>query len=183
MAEVENHQIWCWARLYAPPIGVCQEKGFSSASSNPCNGLRKSIIPSDVPENHCQVRFSNSLHLLGFATTAFLSLREVRWISSIAARTSWKSPAKVISVPLEHSTQPDLVRAKPAFQIKDELKCLVEIRLNLSHKIPAYHRTPQGRQWGMSQPSWTKCSSRKPAFHLFFARLQGKLTTPTKSAK
>ena len=39
----------------------------------------------------------------------------------------------MISVPLEHSTQPDLVRAKPAFQIKDELKCLVEIRSNLSY--------------------------------------------------
>ena len=53
------------------------------------------------------------LYLFGFSTTAFLSLREVRWISSMAVRRSLKRWAKVISTPEERSIQPDLLASNP----------------------------------------------------------------------
>ena len=55
------------------------------------------------------------LHLFGFSMTAFLSLREVRWISSMAMRRSLKSWAKVVSAPEEASFQPDKVGSKPSW--------------------------------------------------------------------
>ena len=79
------------------------------------------------------------LHLSGFSITAFLSLSEVRWISSMAARRSLKSVAKVISAPDLGSSQPDLVDSKPSYgSLVEEQGNLYNI---LSNATSSCHRS------------------------------------------
>ena len=93
------------------------------------------------------------LHLSGFSITAFLSLSEVRWISSMAARRSLKSVAKVISAPDLGSSQPDLVDSKPSYG------SLVEEQGNLYHIIKSSTSSCHRSQWERTkQPCWISWS-------------------------